>query len=159
YEKTRQLFREGHRGRETGHASEGSFVERPATEPYRTYWSKFNRSNAYHFDYQSQVDKYNAGVPGLWIQDAVCQSGVTAIYDRSKENLGISDPGIARTRRLLLESVRKLTQDGVKPASVTEPDELMWRAISITIPAGGDWQAAGKDFMRAELGKDFGYTP
>lgn len=159
YEKTRKLFREGYRGRETGHASEGSFEERAATEPYRTYWSKFNRSNAFHFDYQSQVDTYNAGVPGLWLQDAICQSGVTPIYDRSKEHLGISDTGIARTRRLLLESVKKLAQDETRPVSVGDPDELMWRAISITIPAGGDWQAAGKEYMRAEPGKDFGYTP
>lgn len=159
YEKTRKLFREGHRGRETGHASEGSFEVRAATEPYRTYWSKYNRANAYHFDYQSQVDKYNAGVPGLWIQDAACQSGVAPIYDRTKEHLGITDTGIARTRRLLLESVKKLANDGVRPVSASEPDELMWRAISITIPEGGDWQAAGKDFMRAELGKNFGYTP
>ena len=38
-------------------------------------------------------------------------------------------------------------------------DKFLWRAISITIPAGGDWMAAGKEFMRAEPGKDFGYQP
>lgn len=159
YEKTRQLFHDGHRGRETGHASAGSFELRPATEPYRTYWSRYNRANAYHFDYQSQVDRYNAGLPGLWIQDAACQSGVAAIYDRTQEHLGITDTGIMRTRRLLLESVKKWISTEERPPSVAHPDELMWRAISITIPAGGDWQSAGQPFMRARLGEGFGYTP
>ena len=159
YEKTRKVFKEGHAGRETGHASEQGFETRPMTDAYHTYWSKFNRSNAYQFSYQSQVEKYNSGLPGLWVQDAACQSGVAAIYDRSKEHLGTSDTGIARTRRLLLDAVRKLNTDNLRPVSASEPDRFMFRAISITIPAGADWAAAGKTFMQAALGAGFGYEP
>ncbi|MES2187373.1 MAG: Rieske 2Fe-2S domain-containing protein [Pseudomonadota bacterium] len=159
YEKTRRLFKEGHNGRETGHASQGSFEKRAVTEPYHNYWNKFNRGNAYGFDYASQVTKYNSGMPGLWIQDAASQSGVMPIYDRTKENLGVSDSGVARTRRVLLEAVKKLAQGEQRPASVGATDKFLFRAISITIPAGGDWVAAGKEFMRAEPGKDFGYQP
>jgi phthalate 4,5-dioxygenase oxygenase subunit len=157
YEKTRQLFKTGHNGRETGHASEASFEAQPVTVPYRTYWSKFNRANAYGFS-PEMAKKYNAGLPGLWIQDAACQSGVTPVYDRTKENLGTSDSGVARTRRVLLEAARKVQQD-VRPVSSTDPAKFLVRAISITIPAGGDWMAHGKEFMRAEPGKDFGYQP
>lgn len=159
YEKTRKLFAEGHAGRETGHASKDSFEKRPITQAYHTYWNKYNRGNAYHFDYESQVNKYNAGLPGLWVQDAACQSGVAPIYDRSKEHLGTSDTGIARTRRLLLDSIKKLATDNIQPASVREPDKFMMRAMSITIPANADWKTAGQDFMSAELGQGFGYEP
>lgn len=160
YEKTRKLFKEGYAGRETGHASDDSFEKRPVTDPYHTYWSKFNRGNAYLFDYQSQVEKYNAGLPGLWIQDAACQSGVSAIYDRTKEHLGTSDTGIVRTRRLLLNTLKTLAGDaGKRPVSATDPDQLMYRAISLTIPAGGDWTTEGKEFMTAKLGQGFGYEP
>lgn len=159
YERTRKLFKEGHNGRETGHHSDGAFEKRPVTEPYHTYWSRYNRSNAYHFDYQSQVDKYNSGMPGLWIQDAACQSGVTPIFDRSKEHLGTSDSGVARTRRVLLEVVKKLAASGERPPSSNAPSAFRWRAVSLTIPLGGDWMKLGEEAMRAEPGKDFGYTP
>jgi|KBSMisStaDraftv2_1062788.scaffolds.fasta_scaffold08144_7 phthalate 4,5-dioxygenase oxygenase subunit len=158
YEKTRQLFKSGHNGRETGHASEASFETRPVSVPYHTYWNKYNRANAYGFS-EALAQKYNAGLPGLWIQDAACQSGVTPIYDRSKENLGASDSGVARTRRALLEAVKKLVTQDQRPVSTTDPDKFLFRAISITIPAGADWMAAGKEYMRAEPGKDFGYQP
>lgn len=159
YEKTRKIFNEGHQGRETGHHSTDAFETRPVSAPYHKYWSTFNRSNAYQFNYQSQVEKYNSGLPGLWIQDAAAQSGVSAIYDRTKEHLGTSDTGIARTRRLLLDSVKKLTTENTRPPSAVDPEKLMFRAISITIPAGSDWTAAGQEFMKAKLGKDFGYEP
>ncbi|MDO9570604.1 MAG: Rieske 2Fe-2S domain-containing protein [Hydrogenophaga sp.] len=159
YEKTRKVFKEGYGGRETGHASEASFEKRSPVEPYHTYWSRFNRANAYQFDYGLQVNKYNSGLPGLWVQDAACQSGVAAVYDRSKEHLGTSDTGIARTRRMLLDSLRKLGQDGTRPESVNQPDRYMLRAASLTVPAGADWMKEGEQHMKAELGKDFGYTP
>jgi phthalate 4,5-dioxygenase len=84
---------------------------------------------------------------------------VTPIYDRSREHLGTSDTGVMRTRRVLLEAVKKLAAEETRPASAAQPDKFLVRAISITIPVGGDWMAAGKEFMRAEPGKDFGYQP
>ncbi|MEJ7930575.1 Rieske 2Fe-2S domain-containing protein [Ramlibacter sp. AN1015] len=159
YEKTRRLFKEGHGGRETGHASEKAFEPRPVTVPYHTYWTVYNRANAYRFDYQLQVDKFNSGLPGLWVQDAACQSGVAPIYDRTRENLGSSDTGVVRTRRLLLDAVRKLATENVVPPSAAKPEQYLWRAISITVPAGADWKAEGAEFMRARPGQGFGYEP
>jgi hypothetical protein len=159
YEKTRKVFKEGHQGRETGHASDHSFEPRPCTHPFPRYWSRFNRGNAYQFDHALQLGKYNSGLPGLWVQDAACQSGVTPIYDRSTEHLGTSDSGIARTRRQLLDQVRKFDTEGQRPSSADHPDELMKRAISITIPADGHWAELGGEFMKAKLGQDFGYQP
>lgn len=127
--------------------------------PYPLYWSKFNRGNAYHSSYQMQVRQFNSGMPGLWIQDAACQSGVMPVYDRTKEHLGSTDLGVARTRRFLLDALRKLASDGQRPAPVSAPSSFMWRAISITVDAGADWEQVRGEFMRAKLGADFGYTP
>ncbi|OGA61876.1 MAG: ring-hydroxylating oxygenase subunit alpha [Burkholderiales bacterium RIFCSPHIGHO2_01_FULL_64_960] len=152
YEKTRKLFKEGYKGRETGHHSEGAYEPRPITEPFPKYWSRFNRANAYTYDYA-------AGMPGLWLEDAACQSGVAPIYDRTREHLGTSDTGIARVRRMLLDNARKLAQGAAAPAVGVPPTAFMKRAISITIPSGADWTELGRDYMKAELGKGFGYTP
>lgn len=151
YEKSRKLFKEGYKGRETGHHSEPAYEPKALTVPYRKYWSRYNRANAYSYNYQE-------GMPGLWLEDAACQSGVAAIYDRTKENLGTTDTGIARVRRMLLDSSKKLAQ-GAAPVSASSPSSFMVRAVSITIPAGADWREHGRDHLKAELGKGFGYTP
>ena len=158
YEKTRQLFKTGHAGRQTGHASDDAFEPRPCSVPYRNYWSVFNRANAYRFD-PALGARYNAAVPGLWVQDAVCQSGVAPIYDRSTEHLGTSDTGIVRTRRLLLDSLSRLRAEGPSSAVALEPDKFLWRAISITVEPGGDWKTLGAEYMKARLGEGFGYQP
>ena len=75
--RTRELFEEGHNGRETGHPSRHAFVKRNATVPYADYWTRFTRETGFEFDYQSQVDTWFSGLPGLWIQDGACQSGIT----------------------------------------------------------------------------------
>ncbi len=159
YAKTRKMFHEGHKGWDSGHPSDASFIKRPVTEPYPLYWTRFNRGNAYEFDHAMQVKQRNFGMPGLWVQDAASQSGVSPIVDRSQEHLGSTDVGIVRTRRLLLESLRRLALDGTRPASVTEPASMMWRAVSITLPEAEDWKPAAALPMQARLGADFGYVP
>lgn len=159
YEKTRSLFRHGHAGRETGHPTEGSFETRPVTVPFHKYWSKFNRNNAYQFDYNKQVDTWFSGLPGLWVQDAACQSGESAIYDRSQEHLGSTDTGIVQVRKMLLDSLRQMQQDQTLPPSVFDAARFMVRAVSLTLPANADWSQTGEAAMRAELGKGFGYQP
>jgi hypothetical protein len=158
-EKSRRMFSEGHRGWDSGHPAETSFETRPVTHPYPMFWSKYNRGNAYRFDYASQVHQRNSGMPGLWVQDAAAQSGVDPIVDRSQEMLGTTDLGIVRTRRQLLDALRKLAVDGTRPASATDPQAMMWRAVSITIPRASDWKPIAADFMRARVGADFGYVP
>jgi hypothetical protein len=152
HEKSRKLFTEGHKGRETAHHSVGAYETRSLMSPYPKYWSRYNRANAYNYDYAT-------GMPGLWLEDAACQSGVAPICDRSKEILGTSDTGIARVRRMLLDNAKKLAQGAAAPATAAPPAAYRVRAVSITIPAGGNWAELGRDFMRAELGKGFGYTP
>ncbi|GAA5232369.1 Rieske 2Fe-2S domain-containing protein [Verticiella sediminum] len=160
YPRTRQLFKEGHAGRETGHASEHAYAPRPPSQPYAKYWTKFNLDTAFLFDYDAQTKTWFSGLPGLWVQDAACQSGVAPIYDRSREHLGVSDTGIAMTRRMLLENVRRMQNGEGGPVRHDDPDLWMVRAVSLTLPAGTSWQDEDQQVhMQARLGADFGYTP
>ncbi len=159
YPRTRELLAEGHRGRETGHASRNCYEPRPATTPYADFWTRFNPANGYGFDYESQRTTWFSGLPGLWVQDAACQSGLMPIYDRTQENLCVTDAGIAMTRRFLLEAVATLRENGVRPAGAIDPETFMVRAVSLTLPAEADWLDAGAEHMRARLGADFGYAP
>ena len=63
------------------------------------------------------------------------------------------------TRRLLLDSVKAFRDRGIFPAGVSDPDTLMVRAVSLRLPEGTSWADAGREHMRASLGKDFGYEP
>ncbi len=155
--RTRELFNEGHGGRETGHASRNAFAKRNPAVPFADYWTKFTPENGFGFDYQSQVSTWFSGLPGLWVQDAACQTGIQPIFDRSKEHLGSSDAGIAMTRRLLLESAVAYRDRGLKPVSVTDPDTFMVRAVSLRLPANDSWVNTGRQYMTARLGESFGY--
>jgi phthalate 4,5-dioxygenase oxygenase subunit len=159
YPKSRQLFEKGHNGRESGHASQHCYATASPGAAYADYWTKFNRTTNFHFDYESQRSTWFSGLPGLWVQDAACQIGIDPIYDRSTENLCASDTGIVMTRRLLLDSVSAFRDRGICPAGVSDPDIPMVRAVSLRLPEGTSWADAGRDHMRAKLGQDFGYEP
>jgi len=159
YEKSRHVFLNGHKGRQAAHATHDVYEPKNRMEPFAKYWTKFNPGNTYQFNYADQKTTYNSGLPGLWVQDAACQSGVAAIYDRTQEHLAVSDTGIIAARRLLLELAAALRDKGVKPVRVDDPDLYMVRAISVRLPKEASWLAECKDYMRAELGKGLGYEP
>jgi phthalate 4,5-dioxygenase len=155
--KTRQIFAEGHNGRESGHASRNALVQHPVTVPYAGYWTKYHPQNGFQFDYESQRTTWFSGLPGLWVQDGACQSGVSPIFDRTKETLCSSDTGIAMTRRFILEALGAYRDHGTRPKGVTDPDVFMVRAVSLRLPPEDSWAEAGAPFMQARLGADFGY--
>lgn len=159
YEKTRELFINGHKGRETGHPSADSYKAKPINVPYHKYWTKFGPEDAFMFNPETQKETWFSGLPGLWVQDSACQAGVAPIYDRTKENLSVTDTGIAMTRRLLLDALEALKTSNEKPKGVDEPDIFLVRAASLTLADGVSWKEAGAEHMTAKLGKDFGYTP
>ncbi|MEO8299543.1 MAG: ring-hydroxylating oxygenase subunit alpha, partial [Burkholderiales bacterium] len=112
----------------------------------------------FQFNHDAQTTTWFSGLPGLWVQDAACQSGVSPIYDRSKEHLGVSDTGVAMTRRLLLETVRNHRTQGTLPKAATDPSVYMVRAVSLTLPAQVSWQEQ-REHTVAKLDADFGYAP
>ncbi|MDB5532620.1 MAG: ring-hydroxylating oxygenase subunit alpha [Hyphomicrobiales bacterium] len=158
-EKMKRIFNDGYNGRETGHPSRHAFVETNPAVPYGDYRTKYNAGNAFLFDHESQVTTWFSGLPGLWVQDSACQTGLAPIFDRSKEKLSSSDAGIAMTRRVLLEAVNSLRDQGVKPAGVEDPDTFLVRAVSLRLPPGDNWREASQPYIVARPGSDFGYTP
>jgi phthalate 4,5-dioxygenase len=159
YPRSRALLEDGHKGRETGHASRNCFAPRPPATPYADFWTKYNPENGYQFDYTAQQSTYFSGLPGLWIQDAACQSGVMPIYDRSKENLCASDAGVVSTRRLLAKTISEFHENGTRPIGVDHPETFMVRSVSIKLPQDEPWMETCAAHMKAILGHDFGYTP
>ena len=155
----RDLFDEGYNNRETGHASRHAKRQDDASRPYAGYWAKFNRENDFHFNYETQRTTWFSGLPGLWVQDAACQSGLSPIYDRTKERLGVSDSGIVVARRSLLEAVRAHRDKGVVPAGINNPALFMVRAVSLQLAPEEAWSDAGRQHMTAHLGTGFGYVP
>src|SRR3546814_16290946 len=129
YEKSRTVFVEGHQGRETGHASRHAFAPTNPSIPYALYRTKYTMETGYGFDYDKQKTTWFSGLPGLWVQDAACQSGVTPIYDRPQAHLCTSDTGISMPRRLLLAPVGASRSSQEKPKNTTEQDLLPVRAI------------------------------
>jgi hypothetical protein len=157
YPRVRDVLANGHKGRETGHASVNCYEPQPPTTPYGDFRTKYRPDNGYGLDYESQQTSWFSGVPGLWVQDAVCQAGTMPIFDRTQENLCASDAGIVLTRRLLLDAVNAYRDNAALPAGAEKPETFMVRAVSMHLPAGADWRDAGAEPMTARLGKDFGY--
>jgi phthalate 4,5-dioxygenase oxygenase subunit len=62
------------------------------------------------------------------------------------------------TRRLLMDSLRKLATDGTKPVRCDDPNLWMVRAVSLTLPSDQTWLESGREPMTARLGADFGYA-
>jgi phenylpropionate dioxygenase-like ring-hydroxylating dioxygenase large terminal subunit len=154
--RTVELYEQGHRGRETGHLSLAG-RDPGATGPYARYRTRFTRENGYRFDHDSQRDTYFSGLPGLWVQDAACQSGSGPVMDRSREHLSASDAGIAIVRRVLLDAVAAHRDEGVAPAPATDPSLYRVRAVSLLLKEDESWFEAAEAPMRARPGTGFGY--
>ncbi len=159
YEKTRRLFEIGNKGRDTGHSTASSMRNDNRTAPYFGYWTKFNSTNDFNFDFESQRTTYFSGLPGLWVQDAGLQAGLTPIFDRTKERLASSDAAIVVARRILLDVAKGYRDTGQIPKSAIDPNLAMVRAVSLHLTPKESWLESGRELMKAELGKGFGYDP
>lgn len=159
YPRLRELMAEGHKGRETGHASRNCYAPKPPSTPYADFWTRYNPANGFGFDYESQRTTWFSGMPGLWVQDSACQTGVAPIYDRTQENLSTTDTGIVVTRRRLLNCLAAYRDRGERPAGAGDPATFMVRSVSLHLPSDQTWSREGAAFMRAELGADLGYAP
>jgi len=157
--KCRVILEEGFKGRETEHASRSCYEDKPASTPYADFCAKFNPENGYHFNYAAQESTYFSGLPGLWVQDAACQSDVMPIYDLTMENLCVSDADVASTRHLLLGVLYDYHNKVEPPLGVLQPDKFMALAVSVMLPSDSDWLTACTPYMKAQLGADFGNTP
>lgn len=83
-------------------------------------------------------------VPGVAMQDMVVQESMGPVFDRSLEHLGASDAAVLRFRRLMLESVQRMTQQGEAPLGLREP--IQYNAVrgeDRLLPRAAPWQSVG----------------
>lgn len=149
-ERRLKLFREGARGREPGHMTAGGALPSDPARPYADYWPKWNRTNDYGIDWEVQRKTYVLGVPGLWVQDAVCQETMGAVVDRSVEHLCAADVGITQMRRLLRRVATELRDRGEVHASVHDPQAYRVRSVGVLLPKNVPWREGVAPHVKAE---------
>jgi phthalate 4,5-dioxygenase len=108
-------------------------------ENYRKFG---NRGNLWRQDREAMKrgDTFS-GVVGVQMEDAMVQESMGPVYDRSKEHLGTGDIAVIRMRRLMLDSVRRFTENGEPPLGLAEPvDYKTLRAQEAMIPLATSWK-------------------
>jgi hypothetical protein len=91
-------------------------------------------------------------VEGIAMQDASLQESMGAIQDRTKENLCLTDKGIASARARLLRAA-KANRDG-KRIPALDPAEQRVRSCSIELPLDQHYKEHAKHGLFPELNTD-----
>ncbi len=147
-EKIRSIYRQGYRGRESGHPSVNG-LERRVGMPYEDYWPKYGRHNDFGIDWEEQRAKRFSGMPGLWVQDAAV-SGLLPIVDRSCQSLGTTDTGIVRVHKRLISAAQRLRDSGELPRGATTADVFDVRAVAMNLGPGESWKDNFEQAIRTE---------
>jgi phenylpropionate dioxygenase-like ring-hydroxylating dioxygenase large terminal subunit len=92
-----------------------------------------------------------SGIPGGRNQDRAITSSMGHIYDRTHEHLGVTDAGIIRTRRRLLNAAKALVERGTIPPGVRNPEHYRVRTGEIFLPEGANWVEETKDLRKAPI--------
>jgi phthalate 4,5-dioxygenase oxygenase subunit len=94
--------------------------QRLKTYPAPDYKPIFGRSNGWGFNVEEQQSKTFTGMGfDINIHDQFACESQGPIQDRTQENLGSTDKGIALYRRLLIDAIRK-NENGEKPMMVLD---------------------------------------
>jgi hypothetical protein len=76
-------------------------------------------------------------------EDAVVQTSMGAIVDRSKENLSSSDTAVAHARRMLLEAITGADEGVLPPGSALSPAPVrLPNCVDAFIDEGQHWEDA-----------------
>ena len=73
------------------------------------------------------------------------------VYQRDKEHLGVTDSGIIRMRRLLIQAAKALRENGTIPPAVDSPDLYKVRSGGIVLPNGASGIEATQDLQWRSL--------
>lgn len=120
------------------------FQQRYATEIDSDYRPARNRANRYLQDRAEMKDKTFAGM-GLFFaeHDLFASESMGLICDRTQEHLGSTDKAIIAARRLLLNMIRKLQQDGELLHLIRDPGANRFPhlvVLSEVVPNTTDWR-------------------
>jgi hypothetical protein len=156
-ERMKDVLAHGYKGRETGHPSDEAFDRStPHNVPFWRYQSRYNRGSNFLFDYELQRSTYYSGLPGLWVQDAAVQAGLTGV-PRSRENLAASDAGIVVVRQVIFDAVEAYASAGELPAVATDPGLSAVRSVATMLKRDESWVEALDEDVHAPIGSPFGY--
>jgi hypothetical protein len=86
------------------------------------------------------------GIPGRGQDNGMTES-MGSIYQRDNEHLGVTDSGIIRMRRLLINAAKTLRDQGTVPPGVDNPDLYRVRSAITLLPNGVDGIEATKDLQ------------
>ena len=149
-ERRLKLYKEGARGRQSGHLSQDGALPFDPRRPFGMYWPQYNSSNDYGIDVEVQKTKYFSGMAGLWVQDAGLQESMGSIADRTQEHLCSGDIGIIQVRRLLKQTALQLKKgEGVHP-TVNSPAAYRRRSVGIVLPRNVSWQEGAARHLTTE---------
>jgi phthalate 4,5-dioxygenase oxygenase subunit len=79
-------------------------------------------------------------------EDAVVQTSMGPIVDRSKETLSSGDVAVVHARRMLLDAVAAVQRGELPPGSVEAPEGVrMPNAVEVVVPEGQRWEDSALD--------------
>ena len=83
----------------------------------------------------------HTGIIGVSREDIAVQESMGPILDRTKERLGVSDTAVIRFRRMMLDSVKRFTEEDAVPIGLTDPIPYAdLRAEEQMLPLDAPWQ-------------------
>jgi hypothetical protein len=81
-------------------------------------------------------------------EDAVIQTSMGPILDRTKEHLSSSDVAVAHARRMLLDALAALQQGALPPGSVRSPEPVrLPNPLEALLGDGDRWEHLTFDSM------------
>jgi len=112
----------------------------PATSaPMGAFRPTHNQTNDYGLDYDLQRTTQFCGIPDRSTQDNAVQESMGAIYDRTKEHLGVADTGVIHMRRRLLDAAKSLRDGGLVPPGVDAPKSYFVGGCGFILPNTESW--------------------
>jgi phenylpropionate dioxygenase-like ring-hydroxylating dioxygenase large terminal subunit len=99
-----------------------------------------NWENHYLQDREMQRTKNFTGMADFLTHDSCATESMGALFDRSKEHLGLSDKAVIAVRRQMLDKIKEFQETGEAPFLVTDPElNVMDHAESTYDVFPGDW--------------------
>ena len=95
------------------------------------------RRKTYLQDREVQKTENYSGIDGINTQDRAVQESMGIILDRTREHLGPADVAVVQARKLLLDAITIVQDDGNPPG--TGPSYYPVRASSKVLPSDIDW--------------------
>jgi hypothetical protein len=126
YNKRTQALRKLKDGKPIPGLELDAAFQRPPLLPNTPDWfgrfrPTLSGSNDYQIDRQAQRTNSYSGIQTVPIQDQAMVESMGAIVDRTLEHLSPSDIMVVRTRRRLAKAVQQLAEEGIAPATVSNP--------------------------------------